>query len=231
MIIVITGTHKGIGYQLAEYYLQKGHTVFGCSRNEASIFSPKYRHFIADVSDEKQVISFASFVKKEAGKADVLINNAGIASMNHFLMTPVETAHRIMDVNYFGAVISIRSFVNLLKKSEHPRIVNFSTVAVPLSLDGELAYSSSKAAIENLTRVLAKELACFGITVNSVGPTPIKTDLIAKVPDEKLNRILSSQAIHRLGEVRDVINVMDFYMSPFSDFITGQVIYLGGVTV
>ena len=108
--------------------------------------------------------------------------------------------------------------------------MNFSTVAVALSLEGELAYGSSKAAVENLTRVLAKEISALGITVNAVGPVPIRTDLIAKVPEEKLNKILEAQAIHRFGEIRDVINVIEFYLSPKSDFITGQVLYLGGIS-
>jgi 3-oxoacyl-[acyl-carrier protein] reductase len=145
-------------------------------------------------------------------------------------MTPIDTALNVMNVNYFGAVRTIRAFLNLLKKSEHGRIVNFSTVAVALSLEGELAYGSSKAAIENLTRVLAKEISTFGITVNAVGPTPIHTDLIATVPEEKLNKILATQAIHRFGEVEDIINLIEFYLNPKSDFITGQVVYLGGVS-
>ncbi len=230
MNIVITGTYKGIGKKIAEYYLSKGDTVFGCSRHESTIPHDNYHHFIADVTDESAVNRFAREVKKQVGFVDAVINNAGIASMNHFLMTPLDTAKNVMNVNYFGGVATIRAFLNLLKKSEHGRIVNFSTVAVALSLEGELAYGSSKAAVENLTRVLAKEISTFGITVNAVGPTPIHTDLIAKVPEEKLNKILDTQAIHRYGEVEDIINVIEFYLNPKSDFITGQVIYLGGVS-
>lgn len=230
MIIAVTGTHKGMGKRIAEHYLDKGATVVGCSRHESEIHHENYRHYIADVSNESQMMQFAKSVRQEFGSIDALINNAGIASMNHFLMTPYETAQRLMNVNYFGCITSIRAFVNLLKKSEHPRIVNFSSVAVPLALDGELAYASAKAAIESMTKIMAKELSSFKITVNAVGPTPIQTDLIAKVPQEKLDRILSSQAIHRFGKVEDVINVIEFYLNPNSDFITGQVIYLGGVT-
>lgn len=230
MIIAVTGTHKGIGKKIAEYYLESGDTVVGCSRHGDEINNGNYHHYEIDIRDEDQVSAFARGVKKEFGHIDALINNAGIASMNHFVMTPVKTAKNLMDVNYFGSVICIRAFLNLLRKAEHPRIVNFSTVAVPLSLEGELAYASSKAAIENMTKILAKEISSFRITVNAVGPTPIKTDLIAKVPEEKLNRILESQAIHRFGKFEDIINVVNFFLNPNSDFVTGQIVYLGGIT-
>lgn len=230
MILAITGTHKGIGKHLAEYYLSLGHTVAGCSRHESSITHELYTHCIADVQSDSQVSDFAGIIRKKLGHADALINNTGTASMNHFMMTPMNTAVNIMDVNYFGSLRCIREFVGLLRKSEHPRIVNFSSVAVPLSLEGELAYSSSKVAVENMTRVLARELADFGITVNAVGPNPIATDLIRNVSERKIQSLLNRQAVHRAGRFEDVINVIDFYLRPESDMITGQVIYLGGIT-
>ena len=223
MNIVITGTHKGLGKAIAEYYLMKGDTVFGCSRNASSIEHDSYHHFIADV------IEFGRFVKQNTKTIDGLINNAGVSSMNHFLLTPVETAKRLMDINYFGTFLCIREFVPLLRKSGHGRIVNFSTQAVPLRLAGEMAYGASKSAVESLTKVLAKELAGFKITINAVGPPPIKTDLTAKVPKEKMERLLESMAIPRFGEPRDVINVINFFLNEASDLVTGQVVYLGGV--
>ena len=81
----------------------------------------------------------------------------------------------------------------------------------------------------SLTQILAREFAEFGITVNAVGPTPIKTDLIRGVPPEKLDVLISRQAIKRYGEMRDVIQVIDFFIDPASDFVTGQVIFLGGI--
>lgn len=229
MNIVITGTHKGLGKAIAEYYLMKGNTVFGCSRNASSIEHDLYHHFVADVSEEKDVIEFGRFVRQNTKTIDGLINNAGVSSMNHFLLTPVETAKRLMNINYFGTFLCIREFVPLLRKSGHGRIVNFSTQAVPLRLAGEMAYGASKSAVESLTKVLAKELAGFKITVNAVGPPPIKTDLTAKVPQEKMDRLLESMAIPRFGEPRDVINVINFFLNEESDLVTGQVVYLGGV--
>ena len=80
-----------------------------------------------------------------------------------------------------------------------------------------------------MTKIMAKEAAVYGVTVNAVGPTPIHTDLTAKVPEEKMDKLLSSQAIHRFGEFEDIKNVIDFYINPKSDFVTGQILYLGGV--
>jgi len=115
-----------------------------------------------------------------------------------------------------------------MSKNKYGRIVNFVTIAVPLKLEGEAIYAASKGAIEKLTQVLAKEVASFNITCNSIGPTPIETDLIKAVPQEKIQRIVDSLAIKRLGDFEDIANVIDFYISRSSGYITGQTIYLGG---
>ena len=117
----------------------------------------------------------------------------------------------------------------MMRKKTNGKIVNFSTVASPLNLEGEAIYASSKAAVQKFSQVAAKEFAPFGITVNCIGPTPIKTDLIKAVPKDKIDILLNSQAIKRLGLKEDVLNVIDFFLSDKSDFITGQTIYLGGI--
>jgi 3-oxoacyl-[acyl-carrier protein] reductase len=109
------------------------------------------------------------------------------------------------------------------------RIINFSTVAVPMNLEGEMIYASSKAAVEKLTKIMALELGNYDITVNAVGPSPIETDLIKNVPKNKIQDLINRQGKKRLGECRDIINVIKFFVSKESDFITGQIIYLGGV--
>lgn len=229
MNIVITGTSKGIGKQLAEHYLAQGHRVAGCARGESTIDDANYLHVKCDLTNEAEIQAFAKRVRKALGVVDVLINNAGAASMNHFLLTPSETAERLMKINYMSAFHMIRALCGAMRKSEHARIVNFSTVAVPLHLEGEMAYGASKAAVEAMTKVLAKELASMGITVNAIGPAPTPTNLIAKVPEEKLQKLLDAQAIKRYARFEDITNVIDFYIRPESDFITGQIIYLGGI--
>lgn len=228
-VIIITGTRKGIGNYLAQQYLADGDIVYGCSRRNCDIEHPHYKHVRLDVSDESGVIEFVREVYKEQKRIDVLINNAGMASMNHVLLTPKATADRVFNTNFMGTFLMSRECAKYMIKKKNGRIINYSTVAVALNLQGELVYSSSKAAIEQLTRVLAGEIGVSGVTVNAVGPTPVDTDLIKNVPENKIEELKSRQCIKRLGTFEDVKNVIDFFLRPESNFITGQTIYLGGV--
>ena len=149
--------------------------------------------------------------------------------MNHCLLTPMSSATKILQTNVLGTFLLCREAAKLMKKRKYGRIVNFATVATPLKLEGEALYAASKAAVVSLTEILARELAEYQITVNAIGPTPIQTDLIKAVPKPKMDDLLNRQAIKRFGHFQDVSNVIDFYIQPKSDFVTGQVLYLGGV--
>jgi 3-oxoacyl-[acyl-carrier protein] reductase len=149
--------------------------------------------------------------------------------MNHALLTSAAKAREIIDTNFLGTFLMCREAARLMRKHRSGRIVNFGTVATPLKLEGEAVYAAAKAAVMTFTQIAAKEFAELGITVNCVAPTPIRTDLIAKIPQDKLDDLIARQAIKRMGEFRDVANVTDFFIRPESDFITGQVIFLGGV--
>lgn len=226
MNIIITGTSRGIGKGLCEHFLSKRHNVAGCSRSPSTIKHENYLHYELDVHDESKVVSMVRDVYRQLGQVDALINNAGIASMNHLFLTPVSTLEKVFATNVFGTFLFLRETAKVMKTG---RIVNMATVATPLNLEGELAYASSKAAVETMTKIAARELARFNITVNAVGPTPVPTDLIKSVPKEKMDKLLDRQAIKRFGNIEDVINVIDFFLKPTSNFVTGQIVYLGGV--
>ncbi|HXS83779.1 MAG TPA: SDR family oxidoreductase [Methylomirabilota bacterium] len=228
-VMLITGTRKGIGRHLAEHYVAAGYHVIGCSRTAADWELPGYEHHCVDVADETAVQRLFQHIGTRHGRLDAVVNNAGIASMNHVLLTPLSTVRNVFSTNVFGTFLACREASRLMiRGGAGGRIVNFATVATPWDLEGEAAYAASKAAVESLTRVLARELAPFAITVNAVGPTPVATDLIRSVPKEKIDALLARQAIHRMGEMRDITVVIDFFLQPESDFVTGQVLYLGG---
>jgi len=228
--IIITGTRKGIGYDLAKAYAEEGHQVIGCSRGETQLSHPNYTHITCDISNETEVLNLWKTIRQKVGHSDILINNAGIASMNHMLLTPVQTVKDILDTNVAGTYTMSREGAKLMKKKRWGRIINLSSIAVALRLEGEAIYAASKSSIESLTRIMAKELGRFGITVNAVGPTPTNTDIIRGVPQKKINAITQQQAIKRLGTIQDIKNVLDFYIDDKSDFVTGQVMYLGGIS-
>ncbi len=228
-VTVITGTSRGIGEHLAKHYLRLGHRVVGCSRRSLQWKHEQYIHHETDVSDEAGVKRLFADVRKRWNRVDHLINNAGLASMNHSLVTPFSTVHDIVQTNLVGPFLFCREAAKQMGKRRFGRIVNLTTVAVPLKLAGEAVYAASKAGVESLTQVLARELAEFGITVNAVGPVPIATDLIRGVPRDKIDHLLSLQAIPRMGTCQDVANVIDFFLRQESDMVTGQTLYLGGV--
>lgn len=228
-IVLITGSRKGIGYHLVQFYLNNGFTVIGCSRSESNIENLNYRHYILDVSNEDEVVNMFKDIRKNYGRLDILINNAGMASLNHSLLTPVSTLKKLFETNFIGTFLCSRQAVKLMQKNNFGRIVNFTTVAVPLNLEGEAIYASTKCAVEQFTKIFAKEVASMGITINLIGPTPIQTDLIKAVPKIKIDELLNQQAIKRMGDFEDIINVINFYIRKESNFITGQTIYLGGV--
>jgi len=97
-------------------------------------------------------------------------------------------------------------------------------------LQGEAIYAASKAAVESITRIMARELGDLGITINAVGPTPVETDLIKAVPPDKIKNIIDGMAIKRLGTFEDVANVVEFFTRRESSYVTGQVVYLGGAS-
>ena len=227
-VMLVTGARTGIGRHLAERFASRGFSVTGCSREPSDLAVDGYTHVTADVADEKQVVSLLGDIGRRFGRLDAAVNSAGIASMNHVLTTPGATAERIVRTNFLGTFLICREAAKLMMKAKRGRIVNVSSVAVPLMLEGEAAYAASKSAVETFTRILAHELGPFGITVNAVGPPPIATDLTRGVPKEKIDALVARLALRRPGTVEEVGRLVEFLVAPETDYLTGQTIYLGG---
>lgn len=227
-IALVTGSRKGIGRHLAERLVAGGYRVVGCSRQAAGWSLPSYEHVIADVTDESQVIGLLSGIRQRYGALDALVNNAGVASMNAALLTPGATVERIFRTNFLGTVLVSRESAKVMMTRRFGRIVNLTSVAVPMALEGEAIYAASKSAVETFTRILARELGASGITVNAVGPPPIPTDLTRGVPSEKLDALVGRLSTGRPGTLEDVANAVEFFLRRESGAVTGQILYLGG---
>ncbi len=229
MNVLVTGTSRGLGLGLAHHLLGQGHAVVGCARGPSPISHTSYTHVQADVTEERAVAGVMQVVRTRLGGLDVLVNNAGIGRMLPLALTPAATARSVLEVNFMGSFLLMQAAIRLLRSSKAGRIVNLTSIAAPLRLEGEAIYASAKAAVEMLTRIAARELGPMGITCNAIGPSPIRTNLIENVPEEKLQAIIARQSIGRWATPEDVFNVIDFFLSPTSGMVTGQVIYLGGI--
>lgn len=228
MIIVITGTSSGLGYNLALHFSQS-YFVYGIARSSSKINNSNYHHLKGSVNDESFIQDCLNKIIQEKGKIDLLINNAGVASMNHMLTTPIESVKAIFDTNFTGTFLCTREFSKALIKSKSPRIINISSIATEINIEGELAYSSSKAALNKLTKLAAIELEPLNITVNAISLPPFASKLTNGVEDEKLRKI-SERTICRLEvNIDSIINVIEFISNPRSNQITGETINIGGV--
>ena len=226
--VLITGASRGIGAHLVRHYLAQNDIVFGCARGAAPLTDDQYTHARVDVTDESAVGALCGEIRRQVGGLDVLINNAGLAAMNPVALTPFDSARAIVETNVLGTFLLTRAATRLLRRSASGRIVNFTTVAVPLRLEGEAMYAASKSAVETLTKIVAKEVASFGMTCNAIGPSPVRTDLTAGVPAVTIERLIARQTIPRWASLDDVTNVIDFFLRPESAMVTGQIVYLGG---
>lgn len=228
-VILITGASRGIGNGLFHYYLQRDYCVVGWSRQRAT--TPNIGVVLSqsvDVTDAYAIKSALAGVVKKFGRIDVLINNAGVASMNHSFLMPTGTAQNILNTNVLGTFLCSREVAKIMSRHGGGKIVNFSSFAVPFKLEGEAMYAASKAAVESLTEILSKEYDQYNIQVNAVAPPAIKTDLIKGVPQDKMDKLLQRQTMHRYGTILEVARVIDFLIDD-DTMVTGQTIYMGGV--
>ncbi|MGB0431667.1 MAG: SDR family NAD(P)-dependent oxidoreductase [Bacteroidia bacterium] len=226
--VIVTGASRGLG-QYVSQSLCAQYNVLACARNISE--TANYHIIKADVgniSDCKKVIDY---VKNEKLNVYGLINNAAMGAFNQVITTPISKIRKIMDVNYNGAVYLMQELSKLMIKSGQGRIINIGSQTLALKTPFEAAYASSKAAIETFSKVFAKELAPFNITVNLVSPAVMDTKIIKGIPKDRIDYMLSQQAIAKPVEFSDVQNVIDFLLKEESHNITGQNIYLGGVII
>jgi len=229
-VMIITGTRKGIGKYLARYYVEKGFRVVGCSRGDVDFKLDNYQHFCLDVSDDSSVKRMFTEIRKKYRRLDVMINNVGVASKNHVLLTSLEEVHDSLNTNFVGTFLFCRESVKLMKINNYGRIINISSIHIPLALVGTSIYGASKASIEQFSKVLAREVFQFGITVNILSLSVVKdTGMENALTDEIKHEILSHTISKSQLSIHDITHAINFYIAEKSKMVTNQVLYLGGV--
>ena len=224
--IIVTGCSSGIGFYLAENLNKFGYQVIGLARNEPQ---EKY-NFIFEKCDVRNLNSVKGFFSKVKKDTDIygLLNVAGVAAMNLLVTTPEETINNIINTNLTGTIYCTKEIIPCFVKSKTGRIINFSSFAVTIGLQGESVYVASKAGVEGFTRSIARELAPVNVTVNCISPGPIKTKLTNKVPPSYIDKVIQQQIINKQCTKEDVLKSVKLILHTESDKITGENFVIGG---
>ena len=237
---IVTGAGKGIGRVIAERILKEGieglaiidydQQLLDKAAEEMQSLGKKVIAIACDISNEEKVKESFEKIYKEFGRIDILINNAGITRDAIFhKMTPLQM-HQVMDVNFFGTYHCLYNAIPIMREQGYGRIVNLSSTS-SYGNAGQANYSASKAAIEGLTRTLAKELGRKGITVNSVLPAFIDTEMMRAVPEEILNGKIAATPMQRMGKPEEVASLVAFLASDEASYVSGECIICSGGSI
>jgi 3-oxoacyl-[acyl-carrier protein] reductase len=229
-VCVISGTSRGLGRAFAVHFLDKGYAVAGCSRGDSTIDYASYRHTCLDVREEADIQKWAGDIRRSFGKVDVLICNAGLARSTLLLpMTPGDEFEDFLRTNFASVFYTLREFSKIMLSRESGRILTISSTMAALHQEGTASYSATKAAVTEMTKTLARELAPKNITCNVIAPAMMETDAseaLAKVGDWR-QQMLDKQTFPRVIDMNEVCHVADFFISPEAASITGQIVYIG----
>lgn len=241
-LALVTGAARGIGEAIATAMARDGATVVCTDIDETGVRETATAvggiGLRLDVSSPNDVDNAAQFVKREFGKLDIVVNNAGVNTMAHRVTIdqfPVDEWDRIVDVDLKGVYLVSRATIPLLRLSDAPRMVNIASIAglVPLRL--QCAFTAAKAGVVNLTRAMAIELGREGILVNAVAPGSTMTEGTRQLFygdnglfRESAQRMIDHIPVGRPGTVEEIARTVLFLADPESSYITGQCITVDG---
>lgn len=224
--VLITGTSRGVGFQLAQYFLNQNAKVIGLSRTLEGPIGMTWEP--CDLSKPEKIIEVVDHLQSQNISIDILINNAAVLTSQYATKMKVEEAEAMVFVDLLAPFILMKESVKLMK-GKYGRIINISSMAVPLEPMGDSMYAACKSGLEKMTNIMAKELAFLHITCNTLGISAIPTGMLAQLNKDKIDKVVANLPIKRYAIFDDIINIVDFFCSERSGYITAQTIYLGGV--
>ncbi|MEO6540726.1 MAG: SDR family oxidoreductase [Ferruginibacter sp.] len=229
-IVLVTGASRGVGSAIVKYFLENGAIVIGLSKGGSKIKETRYHHFSVDLGNGEEIVNcFKKEISKQFKSIDIVINNAAVLTSQYSMIMPVKNAMEMVNVNLLGVFFVSREAAKLMRHTGYGRIINISSMAARLEPVGDSIYAACKAGINTLANVMAKEFSAMHVTCNTIGITAIETDMLNQLPRHKIDEIINELPLPRYAKAEDIFNVIDFFTSERSSYITAQVIYLGGI--
>ena len=235
-IAVVTGASRGIGQAIA-LELGKSATVLGTATSEAgaekiTAYLQENRitgkGYSLDVSSEASIEALVKTVQQEFGAVDILVNNAGITRDNILMRMKSDEWDQVINTNLSSIYRMSKALVRGMTKSRWGRIISISSVVGSSGNIGQSNYAAAKAGLEGFSRALAMEIGTRGITVNSVAPGFIDTDMTRELGEEQTQALLSKIPLGRYGQPAEIAAVVGFLASDQAGYITGETIHVNG---
>ncbi len=238
--VIVTGGSRGLGLALVEGLLADGYRVSTCSRSrteamerlaEDKRYSDRFHWSACRIGRAEEAEKFVAEVMEWAGEGDLygLINNAGVVMDGVLATFPTSSIQEILEVDLLGALQMARLATRVfLRRRQGGRILNISSVIGSRGFTGLAAYSAAKAGMDGMTRSLAREVGRLGVTVNSVAPGYLNTEMTSVLSQGQLDQIVRRTPMGRLGAPEDVLAVIRFLLSDSAHFITGHTIMVDG---
>lgn len=228
--IFVSGASRGIGKDIAINFAKKGFNVVGTSRSDFdfNLDLDNLKPIKLDITNRDDVHDCFDWLKSKNLLPDILVNNAGITSDQLFIRMKDEEWDNVIETNLTGTFNLSKVFIKNMIKNKFGRIINITSISGLMGNPGQVNYSSSKAALTGFTKSLAKEVGSRNITVNSVAPGYIETDMTSFLEDETRMNIIKNIPLGRIGKVDDVSELVMFLASDEASYITGQTISVDG---
>lgn len=233
-IALVTGASRGIGKAIAEQLKADGATVIGTATTEGG--AEKISEYLGDngkgmclnVTDADSVATVIKQIETDFGHVSILVNNAGITRDNLLMMMKDDQWNDIIDTNLTSIFRLCKAVVRKMMKARTGRIINIGSVVGSSGNPGQTNYSAAKAGLLGFTKSLAREIGSRNITVNTVAPGFIDTDMTKELADEQKEALIGSIPLSRLGDPADIANAVAFLASPEASYITGETLHVNG---
>ncbi len=236
-VALITGASRGIGRAIALQLASDGFTVVGTATTQAGAdgitaalaeMQATGKGRVLDVNDAGQVSAVVAAIGEEFGPPQVLVNNAGITRDNLLMRMKDEEWEAIIDTNLTSVFRVTKACLRGMMKARWGRIVNIGSVVGSTGNPGQANYAAAKAGMLGFTKSLAKEVGSRGITVNTVAPGFIDTDMTRDLPQAQREALLEAIPLGRLGEAEEIAHAVSFLCSDKAAYITGETLHVNG---